>query len=125
MAATTIADKDRAEFIYLFELGLSYFDICIAGDPREVRNLEWDLSIYNQMHETLDATIHSEAPFTRASFDADAVNQLGRLIEFGAEDFHRNLEVCPAQINALDQPLSVLTDLYSRLVKQANEISNS
>lgn len=125
MAATTIANEDRAEFIYLFELGLSYFNICIAGNPREVRNLEWDLSIYDEMHETLDATIHSDAPFTRASFDVEAVDQLGRLVEFGAEDFHHNLEVCPAQINALDQPLSVLTDLYDRLVKQANEISNS
>ena len=123
MAATTIATEDRARFVDLFERGINYFNTCIAGCSREVGNLEYPLAVYLARHEKLAETIHSDAPITPDSFDIEALELLGRIVEFGAEAFDFEVHTNPYMAARLDAPLADEFELNNRLVKQAEAIA--
>ncbi|WP_193096583.1 hypothetical protein [Brevibacterium sp. FME17] len=99
MTATTITPESRKHFVFLFDLGVEYFNTCIAGDPREaVRSLEYPASVYHALHAKLSAVVHSDAELTADNFAFEGRELLGELVEMGAVDFDYMFETKPATI---------------------------
>lgn len=130
MSATIIATEDRKHFVFLFDLGIEYFNTCIAGDPREAaRSLEYPASVYHALHAKLSETVHSDATLTARAFGAHGLELLGELVDMGASDYEYMIEREPDQIRTRytdrigGQPSSDIDDIHTRLVKQAHAIS--
>lgn len=130
MAATTITTETRKLFVFLFDLGVEYFNTCIAGDPREAaRSLEYDPSVYHALHAKLAEVVHSDAELTADAFDPEARVLLGELIDMGWADFDymletdadairaRYIEACGEDVN------DALPLLITGLLANANAIS--
>lgn len=96
MIAVTVTAELRKHFVFLFDLGVEYFNTCIAGDPREAaRSLEYDASVYHALHAKLAEVVHSDAELTTEAFTFEGRELLGELIEMGVTDFDYLREVEP------------------------------
>ena len=78
MTATTVTPELRKHFVFLFDLGIEYFNTCIAGDPREAaRSLEYDASVYHALHAKLAEVVHSDVELTTEAFAFEGRELLG------------------------------------------------
>ena len=78
MTATTVTPELRKHFVFLFDLGIEYFNTCIAGDPREAaRSLEYDASVYHALHAKLAEVVHSDVELTTDAFTFEGRDLLG------------------------------------------------
>lgn len=137
MTATTVTPELRKHFVFLFDLGIEYFNTCIAGDPCEAaRSLEYDASVYHALHAKLAEVVHSDVELTTDAFTLEGRDLLGRellgeLIEMGATDFDYMLEAEPDKIReryakffAEDPDANLeLAEIHTVLVGEANAIS--
>lgn len=132
MLDITITPELRKHFVFLFDLGIEYFNTYIAGDPREAaRSLEYDASVYHALHAKLAEVVHSDAELTTEAFTFEGRELLGEIIEMGATDFDYMLEAEPdkireryAKVFAEDPDANLeLAEIHTVLVDEANAIS--
>ena len=99
MTATTVTPELSEHFVFLFDLGIEYFNTCIAGDPREAaRSLEYGASVYHALHAKLAEVVHSDVELATEAFAFEGRELLWELIEMGVADFDYMLEVEPDKI---------------------------
>lgn len=121
---TITGRNDIDQLQYLIDLGADWFRENVLGNPEEEAQYAWESCFYTQMHETLltDTDFTAEV-LTPDSFDPDAVAYLEYVVNDGALDFERHLELHPNEIPDLVLPLDEMRTIHTRLLLKANTIA--